>query len=169
MATDAYQIDIGRQRSVGEILLATVRLYRRYPLLFAILALGVMAPFDLAVLAITGYGPLTHSNYGGRGISTLLLLLRSALVTSLISALHMHAVVSIGEGQKPRLGAVALRGVQVLPVVAAAEVITTCGTLLGFVALIVPAFCSCCAGRSSRRRRRWSMKGGMPHSPAVDG
>jgi hypothetical protein len=135
---DVYGIDLDRQRSVGQILTATLRLYRRYPLLFAILALGVMAPYDLTILAITGDGPLTHGNYGGQGISLLLLLLRSALVTPLISALHVHAVVSIGQGRRPRLGAIALRGVQVLPVVAAAEITATAGIILGLVALIVP-------------------------------
>src|ERR1019366_6866137 len=81
---------------------------------------------------------LTHGNYGGKGISLLLLLLRSALITPLISALHVHAVVSIGQGRRPRLGAIALRGVHVLPVVAAADITATAGIILGLVALIIP-------------------------------
>jgi hypothetical protein len=136
--TDAYRIDLDQESSVGGILLATLRLYRRYPMLFAILALGVIAPYELAVLAITGYGPLNHHNYGGEGISWLLLLLRTAVITPLISALHIHAVTWVGEGRRPRLGAVALRGIQVLPVVAAAEIMATGGIFLGFVALIIP-------------------------------
>jgi hypothetical protein len=134
--TDSTPIALERPRSVGEILTATLRLYRRYPLLFAILALGVMAPYELGVLAITGYGPLTQ--HESVGISYLLLLIETVLITPLISALHMHAVVSIGDGQRPRLGAVALRGVQVLPVVAAAAVMSSIGIFLGYVALIVP-------------------------------
>jgi hypothetical protein len=134
--SDVDRIDLDRPRSVGEILTATLLLYRRHPLLFAILALGVMAPYELAVLAITGYGPLAHSE--SVGISYLLLLIRAVLITPLISALHMHAVVSIGDGRKPRLGSVVLRGVQVLPVVAAAAVMSSLGIALGYVALIVP-------------------------------
>jgi hypothetical protein len=132
----AYQLALDQSRSVREILVATVRVYRRYPLLFAILALAVIAPYKLAVLAATGYGPLrSHEN---AGVSWLLLLADSALITPLVSALHVHAVVAIGEGQRPRLRAVALRGLQVLPVVAAADVITSLGIGLGFVALIIP-------------------------------
>ena len=77
--TDAYQIDLERGRSVGGILLATLRLYRRYPLLFAVLALGVIAPYRLAVLAITGYGPLSQGSQGG-ALSILLLLLSISLL-----------------------------------------------------------------------------------------
>jgi hypothetical protein len=134
--TDVDRIDLDQPRSVGEILAATLRLYRRYPLLFAILALGVVAPYELVVLAITGYGPLTQ--HESVGIYYLLLLIRTVLITPLISALHIHAVVSIGEGRRPRLGTVALRGVQVLPVVAAAAVMSSLGIVLGYVALIVP-------------------------------
>ena len=134
---DGDRMDLDLQRSVRGVLAATLRLYRRYPLLFAILALAVMAPYELAVLAITGYGPLRHS-HESVGTTWLLLLLRTSLITPLISALHVHAVVAIGEGRRPRLRAVAIRGLQVLPVVAAAEVMTSIGIFLGFVALIVP-------------------------------
>jgi hypothetical protein len=134
---DVDRIDLDLQRSVGGILAVTLRVYRRYPLLFAILALAVIAPYELAVLAITGHGPLRHSHENA-GTSWLLLLLRTSLITPLVSALHVHAVVAISEGRRPRLRAVALRGLEVLPVVAAAEVMANIGIFLGFVALIVP-------------------------------
>jgi hypothetical protein len=130
-------LDINRPRSVGEIIAATLRVYRRYPLLFAILALAVMAPYELLVLAITGYGPLRHTHESASA-GWLLILTRAALITPLVSALHMHAVVAIGEGRAPRLRVVALRGLQVLPVVAAAAIMSAIGIFAGFVALIVP-------------------------------
>jgi hypothetical protein len=98
----------------------------------------VIAPYDLAILAATGYGPLAGGDYGNEGIYLLVLLLNGALVTPLVSALHMHAVVLVGEGRRPRLGAVALLGVRVLPVVAAAEIMASGGIALGFLALVVP-------------------------------
>ncbi len=131
------RIDLEQQRSVRGILAATARLYYRYPLLFMTLAVAVVAPYELAVLAITGYGPL-RSGHENAEITLLLLLLRSSLITPLISALHMHAVVVIGEGQRPRLGAVARRGLQVLPIVAAAEIMASIGIALGFIAFIIP-------------------------------
>jgi hypothetical protein len=124
-------------RSTRQILATTGSLYRWYPVLFATLAIAVIAPYDLVVLAVTGYGPLRHS---GESLGTywLLQLLTTVLITPLISALHVHAVVAIGEGRRPRLGAVALRGLQVLPVVAAADVMSSIGIALGYIALIVP-------------------------------
>lgn len=133
----AKQIDLDRRRSVRGIVAATVRLYQWYPLLFAVLAVAVVAPYDLVVLAATGYGPLRHT-HENTGVSILLLLARTFLVTPLISALHIHAVVAIGEGRRPELRAVAVRGLRVLPVVAAAEVMASIGITLGFIALIIP-------------------------------
>jgi hypothetical protein len=133
-----YAIDLNRARSIGDILGGALGLYRRHPWLFAILALGVIAPYDLAVLAVTGSGPLeTGSNQNAEGY-LLLLLLNLSLVGPLISALHVHAVIRIGEGSRPRVGEVALRGLQVLPVVVAAEVMATLGIALGYLALILP-------------------------------
>jgi hypothetical protein len=131
------QIDLTQERSVRAILAATVRLYRAYPLLFALLALGVVAPFELGELAITGYGPLRDGHESAEAV-LVLLLLRTSLITPLIGALHMHAVVAIGEGRKPRLGTVAISGLRVLPVVAAAAIASSIGIGLGFIALIVP-------------------------------
>jgi hypothetical protein len=131
-------IDLHRPRSISEILGAALGLYRRYPGLFAILALGVIAPYDLVVLAATGSGPLATGVHGNAEVPLLLDLLNLTLVGPLISALHVHAVVLIGEGDRPRVGEVALRGLRVLPIVIAAEIMATLGIALGFLALIVP-------------------------------
>ena len=53
-------IELNRQRPVGEILRLALDLYRDYPWLFLILAAAVIAPYDLGVLAVAGYGPLRH-------------------------------------------------------------------------------------------------------------
>lgn len=120
-----------------EIVAATLALYRRYPVLFVVLALGVVVPYELIVLAITGITP-----FGAQSakVSTLLLLslIDFALVGPLISALYVHAVRRIAAGEQPVLSEVALQGMRVLPTVAAAEIIATLGIALGFIALIIP-------------------------------
>jgi hypothetical protein len=131
-------IDLKRERSVGEILSVALSVYRRYPLLFATLAVGVIAPYELARLAVTGDGPFGSSANGNLGEIWLFQLLYYVIVGPLISALHVHAVLDIGEGLRPRLGSVALRGIRVLPVVAAADIVAGILIALGFVALIVP-------------------------------
>jgi len=134
----AYSIDLSQERSILEIVRAALELYRRYPLLFAALAVGLVATYELAVLLITGVGPLGHHAHRSEQATILLDLLSFSLVGPLISALHAHAVLAIGEGQKPRLIAVARGGLRVLPVAAAAEIIANTGILLGYYALIVP-------------------------------
>lgn len=130
-------IDLDRGRSIGEILRATLVLYRAFPLLFLVLAAAVIVPYDLVALAATGHGPF------GRGhdsfvVGQLLNVLGFSLISPLISALHVHAVVMVGQSRRPRLSEVALVGLRVLPVVSAAEIMANIGILLGFVALILP-------------------------------
>lgn len=129
---------IERERSVAEIIGEALDIYQEYPLLFLTLALGVIGPYELAVLAVTGQGPLAGAAHQNLGVYYLLVLLDTAMVGPLVSALHIHAVVDIGAGRRPRLGAVALRALRVLPVVVAAVIMSTIGIALGFLALIIP-------------------------------
>jgi hypothetical protein len=131
------RLSLDRPRSAREIVSATARLYRAFPLLFPTLALAVEGPYLLAVLAITGHGPL-GARHTGFEESLLTQLLSYGLVTPLISALHIHALTAVGEGARPRIGAVAMRGLRVLPVVAAAEIVASIATYLGFLAFVVP-------------------------------
>jgi hypothetical protein len=134
----AHALDLKQPRSVAQIFGAAFRLYRAYPLLFLALAVAVVAPYDLLILALTGAGPLAHHAHRSFGEFVVLEVLSFSLVGPLISALHMHAVVLIGEGERPRLLVVAKRGLVVLPVVAATEIAANIGIGLGFVALFVP-------------------------------
>lgn len=60
------------------------------------------------------------------------------MIGPLISALHVHAVREIRDGSRPRLASVAPQALAALPVVSAAVIISTLGTFLGYIALIVP-------------------------------
>lgn len=124
-------------RSARQLVGAALKLYGEYPLLFLVLAAGVIVPYEVIVLAATGAGPFAHGSLGF-GTSSLLTLIGLALVGPLVSALHVHAVSEVSEGRKPRLVSVARRGLQVLPVVAAAEIIAWLGIALGFLAFLVP-------------------------------
>jgi hypothetical protein len=136
MSTPPPQLE--RPRSVAEIIGEALDIYQRYPLLFMALAFGVIVPYELAVLAATGEGPLATQTHQSAGVGILLFLLDYALVQPLISALHIHAVMQIGEGRRPQLTQVAARGLRVLPEVAAAVIAAGLGIGLGFLALIVP-------------------------------
>ncbi len=56
----------------------------------------------------------------------------------MISALHVYAVQTAGEGQPPQLRPVAVRGLAVLPVVGATALLAGIGTTIGLFAFLVP-------------------------------
>lgn len=131
-------IDLDRTRSVWDILRSTLRLYGDYPWLFLTLALAVMVPWDLIKLAVTGAGPFGHVRHEGFLERESLKLVGATLIVALISALHVHAVVAVGEGRRPRLGSVAWQGLRILPIVGAAAIIADAATELGLLALVIP-------------------------------
>jgi hypothetical protein len=128
---------LNERQSVGRLLLGAFDLYRRYSLLFFVLAAGVIVPYKLIVLAATGAGPFSGGTLAP-GVSILLTLIDLALIGPLISALHVHAVAEVRRGEDPRIGAVVRQGFRVLPVVAAAAIVSWLGILVGYAALIVP-------------------------------
>lgn len=131
-------IDLNQEHSTWTILRATGKLYLDYPWLFLLLALAVIAPWDLVKLGITGAGPfgtIRHASFLERQPLDLLNL---SLIDPLVSALHIHAVVMIGKGQRPRLTTVAKRGVAVLPTVAVAALIAGVAIDIGILALVIP-------------------------------
>jgi hypothetical protein len=136
--TDTHAFRLDRERSVGQIVGDTLLLYKSYPWLFILLAVPVVAAYDLALLATTGHGSLGNGGHRNLEVSTLLELLDFSLIGPLISALHAHAVVRIGEGREPKLSSVAARGLAVLPVVAAAEIVANICISIGLLAFVIP-------------------------------
>lgn len=130
--------EMERPRSLAEIIGEALDIYQRYPLLFMLLALGVIAPYELAVLAATGQGPLVMQSHQSAGTTIVLLLVELSLVRPLISALYVHAVTIVGEGRRPGLTQVVSTGLRVLPDVAAAVIVAGIGIGIGLLALIVP-------------------------------
>lgn len=122
-------------RSAPRLIADTLGMYRRYPLLFLVLAAGVIVPYQLILVALAG--SFDRSDLGG-STEAILGLLEFGVVIPLVSALHIHAVAAVRAGTRPRLGSVARRGVVVLPVVAAVTVASMLGITLGFVAFVAP-------------------------------
>jgi hypothetical protein len=118
------------------VLSTALTLYLRHPILFLSLALAVVGPYDLIVLATTNAAPLGQQSVS---LSTVLILalVDFALVGPLISALQMQALEQIGRREEPNLPDVIARSVRVLPVVAAAEIVAGLGIFVGLI-LIVP-------------------------------
>jgi hypothetical protein len=131
------KVDLRRAKSVGEIIADALRCYLSYPVLFATLTLAVVVPYAVIVGLVEDanlIGPDRH----GVVSALVLLLIVVLLVGPLISALHIHALTEIGEQRVPRIRGVFVRGVRVLPVVAAAQVVAGIATGFGFVVFIAP-------------------------------
>ncbi len=124
-------------RSAPRLIGETFQLYGRYPLLFLILAAGVIVPYRLIVLAAVGTGPFTEGGLSF-GISMLLSLTDWVVVNPLVSALHVHAVAEVEEGRTPRLGPVARRGLLVLPLVASAAIMSGLAFFGGLLLFVLP-------------------------------
>ena len=130
-------LELDRPRSAPRLIGTTVDLYWRFPLLFLVLAGAVVIPYELIVLLVTGHGPFAQQSDGFL-FSQILTLTTLGLVSPLVSALHVHAVRELRDGQIPRLRTVAKRSLGALPTISAAAVISYLGALAGLVALIVP-------------------------------
>lgn len=126
-----------KPRSTPTLIADTFRLYRRYPLLFLTLGAGVVAPYQVIVLAATGTGQFTRSSLSA-GASLALSLLDLFVVDPLISALHVHAVSDVQQDVEPRLMPVARRGFAALPVVSATAIMSLLGIFGGTLLLVVP-------------------------------
>lgn len=124
-------------RSAPGLIGEAFRLYGRFPLLFLVLAAGVVVPYRLIVLAATGTGPATQGSLAF-GTSVLLMAIEWVIVDPLVSALHAHAVADMEEGRAPQIGPVTRRGLAVLPLVAAAAIMSGLAIAGGFVLLVIP-------------------------------
>lgn len=127
----------GGGRSTLRLLADACGVYRRYPLLFLVLAAAVIVPYELIVLAVLGGDGAARSG-GDETIAFALALVDFLVITSLVSALHVHAVADLRAATEPRFRSIARRGLAALPVVCAATIMASLGIFLGFLALIVP-------------------------------
>lgn len=130
-------IDLDQPRPFAGVVGTTLTLYARHPFVFAMLALAVVVPYELAVLVIAHVPPL-GARHESAGTTLTLGLLDIALVGPLVSAFYVSAVLSVGAGERPRLVQVARTCATALPVVAAAQIVATLGIAVGLFAFIIP-------------------------------
>jgi hypothetical protein len=133
----ASDIDFRRPKAAAEVVGDALRCYAHYPVLFGEITLAVVVPYALVVYLVGRDGLLVQQTQGASA-AVVVFLLDVLLVGPLISALHIHALTEIAEGREPRVLDVFARGLRVLPVVAAAQIVAGLLTGLGFVAFIVP-------------------------------
>ena len=102
------------------------------PLLFMFLAGIVVVPYEVVVILVS------HGKTVATTTELLLALAALALVNPCISAFEMQALVDLGEGRRPQIPDVLRRGVMVLPVVAAAEIVAGLSEFVGILLFVIP-------------------------------
>lgn len=132
MSDPSSQIDLSSPRTNGQILDAAFRTYARRPLLFMFLTAIVLIPYGVVVLLVA------QSKHVAAATELLLALAELALVNPVIAALQMQALLDLGEGRQPRLTDVVARGLRVLAVVAAADIIAGICELVGLFFFVIP-------------------------------
>jgi hypothetical protein len=133
--------DLSRERDVGDILGGAFTLYRQRFGLFASIALAVVIPVDVLVYGVAG--KLLWENHGfTESVSTtadvLAVLSPYMLLTPLITAGHVRAVMDLAEGRDASAGAALAAAVRRLPAVAPAIVLSQLGATLALLLLIIP-------------------------------
>lgn len=130
-------LDLGRPRTVAEILATAFWLFGRFPLQFISLALVLVVPYDIVVLIVAKASPLGQQRASTETV-LILALTAVALVQPLVSALQVQALVAIAGNEPSPLRSALSRSLPVLPVVVAAEIIAWIGIGIGFVLFIIP-------------------------------
>lgn len=131
-AASTPAIDLGSPRTVGEILDVAFKTYSRRPLLFIALAAIVLIPYSVVTVLVA------NAKHVSFGTEVVLLLAELAVVNPFVSALQMQALTDLGAGSRPAMRDVVRRGLAVLPVVAAADIIAGLAELAGLAIFVVP-------------------------------
>jgi hypothetical protein len=136
--TGVAALDLSRPRDLGALLSATFSLYGRFFPLFGAVALIVVVPVD----AIFYGGMLgwfgTYDPTPPAGTALIAQWGAIFIAQPLITAMHVKAVVDLGEGRRPTIGGTLAAGAAVFAPVLAVLVLYWLALLLGFVALVVP-------------------------------
>lgn len=131
-------IDLTARRDLGQILNDAFRLYRGHFKLFSALAFGVIVPADLFITGVglgalwSGYD-LNSAGTGSRsGISF------AFLLSPLVTAMHIGAVMRISQGERPGIGAMFREGFARFAPVMGALILYALGVVGGLLLLVIP-------------------------------
>lgn len=132
MTTHSPQIDLTTPRRVGQIVEAAFRLYARMPLVFMCLAGIIVVPYVIVNDLVT------NAKHVSSPTVLVLFLASVAIVTPFIVAMQMQVLIDLGAGQRPAIRDVIARGLRVLPVVAAADIVANLIAIAGLFFFVIP-------------------------------
>ena len=117
---------------MGQILDAAFRTYSRRPLLFIVIAAIVLVPYGAVSVIVN------HAKHVQTSTEFVIVLAGVAIVNPFVSALQMQALMDLGSGGRPAARDVIRRGLAVLPVVVAADIVAAIAEFAGLFFFILP-------------------------------
>jgi hypothetical protein len=136
---EVAQLDLGRQRSLGELLGTTFSLFGRYWAVFASVTALVVVPYVVVVEGVWGH-QLAHGSRGhgsaAQGVASFLL--GVFVVPAMVTALHAVIVRGLGRGEHPTVGtAMAAAADRLWPAIGAVALYSLV-VAFGLVLLVLP-------------------------------
>jgi hypothetical protein len=132
-------LQLRQPRDIGGLYRDSLRVFLRHAWLFILLSAAVVIPVEIAVEGI-GLEMLTGSYDESPPVaeSAVPTVVGFLVMTPIITAICIHALHSIAEGERPSPGQVLVAGFEAFTPLFGAVVLAALGIALGFVALIVP-------------------------------
>jgi hypothetical protein len=131
-------LDLRQPRDLGGLLSATFRLYGRYFALFGLISLIVVIPVVMVFYGIL-LGRLGHYDSSPPPGDVLIATYGSLFIAvPLITAMHVSAVVDLGEGRRPTVASTLSAGFEVFAPLLGVLLLVYLFMVLGFIALIIP-------------------------------
>jgi hypothetical protein len=137
--TDAPRLELLRTRDLGGLFGTSFTAYLRHFTAFIAIGAAVVIPVQVVVSGI-GLGQLTkgydgHVTAGEQIIFAAELYL---LIAPLVTAMVVHALLAMADGEKPRPGAAIVSGLEAFRPVFRALLIAAAGVVLGLFVFILP-------------------------------
>jgi hypothetical protein len=137
--TDTPGLELLRARDLGGLFGTSFNAYMRHFLAFVAIGAAVVIPVQLIVSGI-GLGQLTKGYDGSVSAREQIILAAELylLIAPLVTAMVVHALLAMADGQKPRPGAAIVAGLEGFGPVFGAVLLAAGGVVLGLFAFILP-------------------------------
>jgi hypothetical protein len=137
--TETPRLELLRARDLGELFGTSFSAYLRHFLPFMAIGAAVVIPVELVVSGI-GLGQLTkgYDTSVTSGEQIIFVAELYLIVSPLVTAMVVHALLAMADGHKPRAGAAIVSGLEAFRPMFVAVLIAAAGVVLGLFLFILP-------------------------------
>ena len=137
--TETPRLELLRPRDLGGLFGDSFNAYARHFAAFMAIGAAVVIPVQLIVSGI-GLGQLSDDYSSSTTNAATIIAVAEVylLIAPLVTAMVVHALLAIADGEKPRVGAAIVSGLEAFRPVFWAVIIAAAGVILGLFLLIIP-------------------------------